>query len=575
MRKKPNNIRRYFGLYKDQKRDVFLGVISSVVHALVFLPVPLIFRYYIDKLIPASDIKGLLFYGILVCVLVAAYVLLGLYSSKKILVVTKKVIFHLRSRVCMKLQHMCLGFYDNVSTGKLHARAMIDTENIDVASNFILRNLIVSVVVSITGLTIMLYMNYKLAIVILLFFLLLIIGLKQVVKKLRVKQIHLRQETEKLSSRIGEILNSILLIKTFSTEDREKEKTDQRIAEYLRKGIAASLNAMGLGLIVNSSQTIGTLIIFVVGGIFVMKGTLTIGGLIAFTSMMGFLFGPISQIFNSVELIGKGEVSLDAVYELLDFEGEERSREGVEIEGIKGKIEFKNVKFSYGKRLTLKNINVVIKPGEKVALVGESGAGKTSFIRLILGFYRPQTGEILVDGNNINKLNLHSFRKRIGVVSQENILLKGSIADNIRYGKETATIEEIQKAAKDAYAHDFIAKTRNGYETEIGEKGVKLSMGQKQRIAIARMILKSPEVLILDEATSALDSESEVKVQKGLEHLLKNSTAIIIAHRLSTVQNVDKIFVFKNGQIVEQGSHQALLENRGTYYKQYESYFKK
>jgi len=302
----------------------------------------------------------------------------------------------------------------------------------------------------------------------------------------------------------------------------------------------------------------------------------TIGELIAFLGYVGLAVNPLNRIGRDYSQYQQALASAERIFELLDIEPEIKESPGaVEMPRIEGYIKFEGVSFSYNeKELVLENINLDLKPGEKVALVGPSGVGKTTLVSLIPRFYDPVFGKISIDKQDIRKVRLSTLREQIGIVPQETILFSGSIRDNIAYGKVEASDEEIVGAAKRANAHNFISALPNGYETQVGERGVKLSGGERQRIAIARAILRNPRILILDEATSAVDAEAEVLIQEALEKLMRNKTTIIIAHRLSTILGADKIVVLKGGKVGEVGSHEELLSKGGTYAKLYKTQFR-
>jgi len=295
-----------------------------------------------------------------------------------------------------------------------------------------------------------------------------------------------------------------------------------------------------------------------------MKGRFTIGGLIAFNYLTRYLFTPAHSLFESIINIQKSIAAVERNFEILELPSEKDGEKEIKIK--EGEIVFENVSFSYdGKVNVLENVSFKVKKGGKVAIVGRTGAGKSTLVSLILRFYEPQSGRILIDNQDIKYAKLRSLRKYISIVSQNEFLFSDTIRENIRFGNPNATDEEVEKAAKLSYCNDFIKKLPNGYETKIGERGMNLSGGECQRISIARAILKDPKILILDEATSAVDSETENKIQKALEHLMRERVILIIAHRLSTIVNADKILVFENGKLVEEGSYEELYKNNEVY----------
>jgi ATP-binding cassette subfamily B protein len=314
-------------------------------------------------------------------------------------------------------------------------------------------------------------------------------------------------------------------------------------------------------------QGILYLSVLVLGGIFLSQDKISTSDLIAYVLFINVFLNPIDRLVNFTEALQRGMTGFDRFLEIINTKPEIDDAEGaVDLENVEGRIDFNDVAFSYNdKTEVLKNINITINKGETVALVGPSGSGKTTFCNLIPRFYEVNEGSITIDGKDIRSLTLSSLRRNIGVVQQDVYLFTGTIRDNIIYGKPDATREEIIRAAKLANAHDFIMELENGYDTFVGERGVKLSGGQKQRISIARAFLKNPPILILDEATSSLDNESERLVQESLKLLTEGRTTLIIAHRLSTIRNADKIIVLTANGIEEQGTHQELIEKGGVY----------
>ena len=328
--------------------------------------------------------------------------------------------------------------------------------------------------------------------------------------------------------------------------------------------------------VVEVLNTTGLAVILWYGGKEVIKGILSGPELISYLTALGMIYNPVKRLTHVNAVLQQAMACASRIFEILDTNIDiEDKPEAVEIDSMQGKVFFDDVSFSYNQgEEVLSDINLEVQEGLTVAIVGSSGAGKTTFVNLIPRFYEIDSGKILVDGNDVRDLTLKSLRGHIGIVPQETLLFSGTVADNISYGKQKATREEIVTAARAANAHDFISAFPHGYETEVGEKGVKLSGGQRQRIAIARAILRDPRILILDEATSSLDSESESLVQEALERLMEGRTTFVIAHRLSTIKKSDMIVVLESGRVAETGTHTALLEQKGVYHGLYQVQFK-
>ncbi len=361
---------------------------------------------------------------------------------------------------------------------------------------------------------------------------------------------------------LGDTIPGIRVVKAFNREEDEVErfiaKNREVFAENMRAVQVSSYFFPSMGFL----MAVGTIVLWAYGGYqVIVNGTIQPGELMAFIGYTWMLYNPIQALTHSSEQLQGAVTAAERLFEIMDTQPEvEEEGPKIVLPEIKGKIEFRNVSFYYEKGdPVLKDINFTIEPGQMIGLVGSSGSGKTTLINLISRFYKVTEGEILIDGVNINDIDLKSLRKQIGLVLQEPFLFHGTIAENIAYGRPDATFEEIVEAAQLANAHNFIMNLPDGYDTRIGERGVGLSGGEKQRISIARAILKNPRILILDEATSAVDTETEKLIQEAIDRLIKGRTTIAIAHRLSTLQNADRLLVLKDGQIAESGTHEELL----------------
>jgi ATP-binding cassette, subfamily B, bacterial len=369
-------------------------------------------------------------------------------------------------------------------------------------------------------------------------------------------------------ARFNEILSGIVTVRSFAMEDHEKKRFLRDVGDANQVVVLGIRFDTSVGAVQNLAITAARVAALGIGGLFVLRGEATLGTLIAFLGYVGGLFGPVQGLTGIYKTLRTASVSLDQIFSILDTQDRlGDAPDARDADSLRGEVEFADVHFSYDVSGTtiLKGINLRVQPGEMVAIVGPSGSGKTTMMALLQRFYDPSEGAIRVDGADLRELKQKSLRRQIGVVLQDALLFNETVRDNIVYGRPEATMEEVEAAARAANAHDFILRLEKGYDTRVGERGSRLSVGERQRIAIARALLKDPPILILDEATSALDVELEAKVQQALEKLIQGRTTFVIAHRLSTVVDADRIIVLKAGQIIESGRHQNLMVAGGYY----------
>lgn len=475
----------------------------------------------------------------------------------------------IRHRMYDSLQRLSLRFFSDKQTGELMSRVINDTRTFEVLLAHAIPTVVVNGIMLIGVFAILAQLNLTLALLTLIPVPLLA---WMVLKFSKISRPLFRKNQEK----VGEV-NAILQdnfsgikeIKAFTQEERESQRTGRALAEQTVAMLRALkvTNAFHPGIEFVSS--LGTVIVIFFGGRLALGAYLPLEDLAAFFLYLNIFYQPIMALGQINEGLQQALGSAERVVSILEAESEiVEAPDALELERALGSVEFRNVSFKYVDSIpVLKDISFKLKPGETLALVGATGVGKTTIASLIPRFYDPDEGEILVDGQDIRRLTLNSLRRQISLVSQDVFLFNGTVLDNILYGSPGASEEEVIAAAKAANAHDFIMGLENGYETRIGERGVKLSGGQKQRISIARAILKDAPILILDEATSAVDTQTERLIQEALNKLKENKTAIVIAHRLSTIQDADQILVLEEGEILEQGTHQELLDKKGLYYK--------
>ncbi len=482
--------------------------------------------------------------------------------------VGNRVVADIRQELFQQLMRMSVGFHDANTSGRLVSRVVNDVGMMANAASSVVKDIFQNSLTFLAMVGVILYQNWKLAGLSLIVIPLSALTMVRVGRRLKRLATSGQEQLGDMSSTLQETLSGIRMVKAFGREDAEAE----RFAERNGRVLSTTLKSNQVWSIGHSQMevigVIGVATIIWYGGYLVINGSMTPGAFFSFMAAMFMAYTPIKKLSGSNNLIQQALAAAERVFEVLDLETEQSRDHGtLPLTGIKDSIEFQSVSLRYENHTiqALADIDLSIRVGEVVALVGSSGSGKTTLVSLLPRFYEPTAGRILLDGVPLNSYELKSLRAHIGIVSQETVLFDDTIRNNIAFGRTDASQVEVEHAAKLAYAHDFILRSPEGYDTIIGERGVKLSGGERQRLAIARAILRDPPVMILDEATSALDTESERIVQLALANLMKNRTTLVIAHRLSTIQNADRIVVLDRGTIVEMGSHETLLQQGGVY----------
>lgn len=568
-------IRRYLQFVRPYKWRIIATILVGILKFGIPMLIPLLIKYVIDDIINNGAItveekitKLLVAMGIAAFIFVIVRPPIEFLRQYLAQWTSNKILYDIRKKLYHHLQALSSRFYANNQAGQVISRVINDVEQ---TKDFILTGLMniwLDCITIIIALTIMFFLDVQLTLAALIIFPVYILTVYFFFGRLRSLTRKRSQALAEVQGFLHERVQGMSVIKSFAIEDNEAGNFDKHNQNFLQRAFNHTRwNAYSFSAI-NTVTDIGPLIVIGTGGFLAINGSITVGTLAAFVGYLEQLFGPLRRLVSSFTTLTQSFASMDRVFQLLDEDYDIKNKKGaLPIEIKQGHIELTNVKFKYDQNEAniLKDINLEINQGETVAFVGMSGGGKSTLINLIPRFYDVTEGEIKIDGTNIKLYLTGSLRRQIGLVQQDNILFSDTIKENILLGKPDASDEEVINAAKMANAHDFIMELSQGYDTEVGERGVKLSGGQKQRVSIARIFLNNPPIIILDEATSALDLESESIIQDALSVLSANRTTLIVAHRLSTITHADKIVVVENGEIVESGSHSALLAKKGAY----------
>lgn len=564
----------YYGKYKGiMIMDLFCAALTTVCE----LVLPLILRYITDvgmRDLASLTVKTVVTIGMLYFALRIIDGLASFYMAYIGHVMGAAIETDMRDDAFRHLQKLSDNYFNNTKIGQIMARITSDLFDVTEFAHHCPEEFFIAFLKGVVSFIILARVNVLLTVII--FVLIPVMAVSCTYFNLQVRKAFKRQRNHigELNARIEDSLLGNKVVRAFANEKVEIDKFDRDNQEFLKikrqtyKYMAAFQNTIRIfdGLMY--------VVVIVAGGIFMIKGLIKPADLVAYTMYVSALLTTIRRIIEFAEQFQRGMTGIERFSELMEAKIDIFDEEGAKpIQDVKGEVTFKNVSFEYPDDHTqvLSDINLTIKPGEKVALVGPSGGGKTTLCSLIPRFYDPTEGEILLDGQNIKNVTLESLRSNIGVVQQDVYLFSGSVYENIAYGKTDATREEVIQAAKMAGAHEFIMELKDGYDTYVGERGVKLSGGQKQRISIARVMVRSPKLVILDEATASLDNESEHLVAESLDKLAAGRTTITIAHRLTTIHGADRILVLSGNHIVEEGNHETLMEKRGIYYQLYTS----
>lgn len=558
---------RILSYIKPYMHRLIFAMFCTIMAAAGNLYIPWIIKDMIDEVL--ADKNGTMLNWIAASI-IAIFVVRGLFwygQNYLMSYVGQSVIIDIRAAVFKKLQRLSVSFYDKNKTGTIMSYVTNDVNALQSAMVENTIEMITEGFILIGSVVAMIYLDWRLTLFTVCTFPVVLWFMEFFGKKIRETGGRIQECTADITSVLQESVASARVIKSFVREDYEVDRFDVENRANFRANMKNAQLMATLTPVVELVAAIGVTMIIWYGGNNVINGTITAGSLVAFLTYAVNISNPIKRLTRVIGNIQKALAAAQRVFMIIDMPEEiAESRDAKQLPEVSGKVEFQNVSFAYDdKGNVITDLSFSVKPGEVIAIVGPSGAGKSTIANLLPRFYDVNKGDIKIDGHSVREVTLDSLREQVGIVPQETMLFNGSVYNNILYGRLDATKEEIEAAAKAANAHDFIMQLTDGYETKLGDRGVNLSGGQRQRIAIARAILKNPRILILDEATSALDTESERVVQEALDRLMVGRTSFVIAHRLSTVKNADKILVLEKGNLVESGTHDELLALDGLY----------
>ena len=569
-------LKRFISYYKPHKKLFFFDMLASLFVALIGMLYPILTRTVWQEYVPEKNIKMIVIYSIILLILYFIRMMLRFFVQYQGHVMGVKMQAQMRSDMFAHLEELPYSYYDENETGKIMSRMTNDLQNVSELAHHGPENFFICGVMVVGSFIYLFTVNWVLALIVLICVPILVTISLVMRKRMRDAFTETRKNVAVINASLESSISGIRVTKAFTNKDKEMEKFEIGNKDYVSSRSKA-YKAMGM---FHSSTSfvldLFNVVCIVSGGLLAIYEMINVADYMTFVVSISLFTSPLTTLINFVEQYQDGTTGFKRFIEIMDEKVEKENDNPIDNVSLQGNISFKNVTFAYeSSSNVLNNVSFEIKKGETIALVGESGGGKTTICHLIPNFYKTEIGEILIDGININDLSFKALRKSIGIVQQDVFLFNGSIKENILYGKLTATDEEVIEAAKRANIYYYIKSLPDGFDTQIGERVIKLSGGQKQRLSIARVFLKNPPILILDEATSALDNTTEILIQSALNELAKGRTTIVVAHRLSTIKNATRIMVVNGGEIVEEGTHDELLNSNGIYSKLYNLQFDK
>lgn len=569
-------LKRLFGYLKPYKFKVLVVLILMTIVMLCSLVNPYLLKIAIDKYIGHKNIRGLIMISVVMAVFNLVAMLASRYRIKIMSLVTNKILLTIRHELFSHIQKLSFDFFDSRPVGKILARVMGDVNSLSNLFSSSITSLIPDVLSFVCVILIMFSLNAKLALISVAIIPFLAVSMFGIDIMSRKRWMLYRKKRSNHNAFTHEDFSGIRTIQAFTAEERRESSFRNIVSEMVDAFVSAvKVNDFFWPVVVLFSG-IGTVLVYWQSIKIMDSGEISVGTLVAFTGYIGMFWNPINDLSNFYNTLVTNFAAAERIFEIMNVKPDiTDSLNAEKMPQITGGVEFKNVTFCYEDGIpVLNNVSFKVNPGENVALVGPTGAGKTTIVNLISRFYDPASGKILIDGKDIKNVDIESLRSQMGIMLQDTFLFSATIKENIRYGRLDATDDEIIEAAKAVNAHDFIMSLEKGYDTEVNERGSRLSVGQRQLISFARALLANPRILILDEATSNIDTVTERLVQKGIKRILEGRTSFVIAHRLSTIRDCHRIMVVNDGRIIEVGNHAELMKRKGFYYDLYMSQYK-